>query len=200
MNYRLWKVYLNIWRVVPFYVLCKHCKFKDRVKMDIAMWKEKNKGLKEFSDLIQFGYFAMNMMEFRNIMLNRLHRNKISYIISRILFKPLESLYINMPPEKIGGGLYFQHGFSTIVAAKEIGENCFINQQVTIGYNGKKAPIIGDNVRIAVGAIVIGDVYIDDGAIVAAGAVVKHNVELGDVVAGVPAVSVKNKMQKSNCK
>lgn len=59
MNYRLWKVYLNIWRVVPFYVLCKHCKFKDRVKMDIAMWKEKNKELKEFSDLIQFGYFAM---------------------------------------------------------------------------------------------------------------------------------------------
>lgn len=93
-------------------------------------------------------------------------------------------------------GLYFQHGFSTIVAAKEIGENCFINQQVTIGYNGKKAPIIGDNVRIAVGAIVIGDVYIDDGAIVAAGDVIKLNVELGDVVAGVPAVSVKNKMQK----
>ena len=70
------------------------------------MWKEKNKELKEFSDLIQFVYFAMNMMEFRNIMLNRLHRNKISYIISRILFKPLESLYINMPPEKIGGGGY----------------------------------------------------------------------------------------------
>lgn len=35
-------------------------------------------------------------------------------ILSRMLFKPLESLYINMPPEKIGG-LYIQHGFSTIM-------------------------------------------------------------------------------------
>lgn len=27
-------------------------------------------------------------------------------ILSRMLFKPLESLYINMPPEKIGGVIY----------------------------------------------------------------------------------------------
>ena len=162
------------------------------------MWKEKNQELNEFSDLIQFGYFTMNMIEFRNIMLNRLHRNKISYILSRMLFKPLESLYINMPPEKIGGGLYIQHGFSTIIAAKEIGENCFINQQVTIGYNGTESPLIGNHVRIAAGAIVIGNVHIHDGATVAAGAVVKHDVAAGDVVAGVPAISVKDKVQKSS--
>lgn len=159
MNYRLLKVYLNMWRIVPFYMLCIHCKFKDKVRLDIAMWKEKNKKLKEYSELFQFGYFSMNIIEFRNVMLNRLHRNKMSYVISRILFKPLDSLYINMPPEKIGGGLYFQHGFSTIVAAKEIGENCSINQQVTIGYNGENAPVIGNNVTITVGAIVIGDKF-----------------------------------------
>lgn len=53
----------------------------------------------------------MNIIEFRNAMLNRLHRNKMSYVISRILFKPLESLYINMPPEKIGGGYIFSMAF-----------------------------------------------------------------------------------------
>ncbi len=114
MNYRILKVYLSMWRVLPFYMLCKHCKFKDRVKMDITMWKEKNQELNEFSDLIQFGYFTMNMIEFRNIMLNRLHRNKISYILSRMLFKPLESLYINMPPEKIGGGYIFNMDFQPL--------------------------------------------------------------------------------------
>lgn len=95
----------------------------------------------------------------------------------------------------MGGGLYFQHGFSTIVAAKEIGENCFINQQVTIGYNGVDAPVIGDNVRIAAGAIVIGDVHISNDAIIAAGAVVKHDVDIGDIVAGVPAKSIKLKIE-----
>ena len=160
------------------------------------MWKRKNKELNEYSELFQFGYFAMNMIEFRNVMLNRLHRNKIGYVISRMLFKPLESLYINMPPEKIGGGLYFQHGFSTIVAAKEIGNNCSINQQVTIGYNGKDAPVIGNDVTITVGSIVIGNVVINDGAFIGAGSVVKHDVEAGDIVAGVPATSIKKKVQR----
>lgn len=194
MDYRNLKVYLNMWRIAPVYMICTHCKFKEKVKLDIAMWKEKNKEINQFSELFQFGYFLVNIIEFRNVMLNRLHRNKISYVISRILFKPLESLYINMPPEKIGG-LYFQHGFSTIVAAKEIGENCFINQQVTIGYNGVDAPVIGDNVRIAAGAIVIGDVHISNDAIIAAGAVVKHDVDIGDIVAGVPAKSIKLKIE-----
>lgn len=91
----------------------------------------------------------------------------------------------------LGGGLYFQHGFSTIVAAKYIGENCSINQQVTIGYNGNDAPIIGDNVTIAAGAIVIGNVHIKKNVIIAAGAVVTHDVSEGKIVAGVPAKIIK---------
>ena len=92
-----------------------------------------------------------------------------------------------MPPEKIGGGFSFQHGFSTIVAAKEIGENCRIFQQVTVGFNGTEAPVIGDNVEITAGAIVIGDVYIGDGACIGAGAVVIRNVAENVTVVGVPA-------------
>lgn len=125
-------------------------------------------------------------------MLNRLHRNKIFWCLSRILFKPLDSLYINMPPEKIGGGLYIQHGFSTIIAATEIGENCSINQQVTIGYNGSSAPVIGKNVMIMAGAIVIGNVMLHDNSVVGAGSVITHDVEENAVVAGVPARFIRN--------
>jgi len=39
MNYRLLKAYLNMWPIVPFYMLCIHYKFKDKVRLDIAMWK-----------------------------------------------------------------------------------------------------------------------------------------------------------------
>lgn len=77
-----------------------------------------------------------------------------------------------------------------------MGENCSINQQVTIGYNGKNAPVIGNNVTITVGSIVIGDVHISDCAFIGAGTVVKHDVEIGDIVAGVPAVSIKDKVKK----
>lgn len=56
----------------------------------------------------------------RNVVENRLHRNPIRCLLFRVLFKQMESLYINTPPEWIEGGLSFQHGFSTVVAAKHI--------------------------------------------------------------------------------
>ena len=103
------------------------------------------------------------------------------------LFRPLDSLYINTSPENIGGGLYFQHGFSTIVAARSIGDNCHINQQVTVGYVGHDAPVLGNDVVISAGSIVIGNVTVGDGAVVGAGAVVTKDVASKQVVGGVPA-------------
>ena len=112
-------------------------------------------------------------------------------MITRMLFPPLANCYINMPPEKLGGGFSFQHGFSTVVSAKEVGENCRIFQQVTVGFNGTEAPIIGNNVEIMAGAIVIGGICIGDGARIGAGSVVIHDVADGAVVAGVPAKEIR---------
>lgn len=57
-----------------------------------------------------------------------------------------------------------------------MGENCWINQKVTLGYRGNHCPIIGNNVRIGVGAIIIGDVCIGDNVNIGAGAVVVKDV------------------------
>ena len=55
--------------------------------------------------------------------------------------------------------MFIQHGFPTIISAKSIGENCTICQQVTIGYTSDgQSPIIGNNVKICAGAIVVDDV------------------------------------------
>ena len=196
MDYKNFIIKVNLWRILPGYYICLHSKFNGKVRKDLAVWKYKHTNLRNQSDINAFGWLLMNTKEFRNLMLNRLHRNKLSYVIFNLFFKPLESLYINMPPEKIGGGVYFQHGFSTIIAANEIGENCSINQQVTIGYNGEYAPIIGDNVTIAAGAIVIGNVTIKNNATIAAGSVVTHDVMENATVAGVPAntIKVKNRL------
>lgn len=91
------------------------------------------------------------------------------------------------------GGLYIQHGFATIITAESIGKNVWINQQVTIGYNGDKAPIIGDNVVICAGAKVVGGVRVGNNVTIGANAVVTKDIPDNSVVGGVPAKILKMK-------
>jgi len=94
--------------------------------------------------------------------------------------------------KEIGKGLRIQHGIATIIAAETIGENCLINQQVTIGYSNKTdRPTIGDDVSIRAGAKVIGGVVIGDHVKVGANAVVLKDVPPNCTVVGVPARIVK---------
>lgn len=112
-------------------------------------------------------------------------------------WRPLESLYIVTP--SIGPGLFIQHGFSTIIAAKSLGENCWVNQQVTIGFSSvDDCPTLGNDVAVKAGAIVIGDIAIGDGAVVGAGAVVVKDVPPGSTVVGVPARIVERSDSRSN--
>lgn len=82
------------------------------------------------------------------------------------------------------------HGFSTIINAKSIGNNCTIYQQVTIG-NWNGTPKIGNNVTIFPGAKVIGNITVGDNVKIGANAVVSKNVPENCTVVGVPAFIVK---------
>lgn len=186
-------IWLNIWRVLPAYLCYLTCKFTDKCRMDLDAWVCREEEAMEGSRLWQLGYFLVNQKECRNIFLNRLRRNPGMYAMNRFLFPPLETCYVSMPPEKLGGGFSFQHGFSTIVSAEEIGENCRVNQQVTIGYDGDRAPVLGDNVRVCAGAILIGDIHVGTGAIIGAGAVVVHDVPPGATVVGQAARVVRTR-------
>lgn len=188
MKRLLWmKVWLNLWRVLPAYLCFVSNKFRVKCKQDLDAWIKHEVCLKNRKRFSSFAFLIVNHKEVRPVILNRLHRNPVMWAITRTLFPPLTNCYINMPPEKIGGGFSFQHGFATVVSAKEIGENCRIFQQVTVGFNGTEAPVIGNNVEITAGAIVIGGIRIGDGACIGAGAVVTHDVADGAVVVGVPA-------------
>ena len=71
-----------------------------------------------------------------------------------------------------------------------IGKNCRLYGNNCIGNNGRdnKTPKIGNNVRICVGAKVLGDVIIANNITIAAGAVVtKSCLEENAILAGVPA-------------
>lgn len=94
-----------------------------------------------------------------------------------------------------GGGIYFEHAFGSIIAAKSIGYGCTFRQLITVGVKSKnrhdEKPIIGRNVDFGVNVTCIGNIHIGDNAIIAAGAVVVKDVPENAIVAGNPAKIIK---------
>ena len=96
-----------------------------------------------------------------------------------------------------GKGLHmWHHGMTFISGEAKIGENCTLHGQACLAtdLSGTKAPVLGNNVDVGYGAIVIGDVYIADDVRIGAGAVVtKSCYEKGATLVGVPAKVIKTK-------
>lgn len=104
----------------------------------------------------------------------------------------------------IGSGCYFNFGVTILDSfGVSIGNNVFIAPQVVISpvthpleaknrrnLIGKKI-VIEDDVWIGAGAVILPGVTIHKGAVVGAGAVVKHDVAENTVVAGIPAQIIK---------
>ncbi|MCK5802857.1 MAG: CatB-related O-acetyltransferase [Lentisphaeria bacterium] len=63
-----------------------------------------------------------------------------------------------------------------------------------------RGPVIGNDVWIGLNAVLLGEVTVGDGAIVAAGAVVTKDVEPYSIVGGVPARHIRYRFQKDVCK
>ncbi len=92
---------------------------------------------------------------------------------------------------KIGGGLLIPHPNGIVFHPDvEIGPNCLVFQQVTLGTNGKGLPHIGGHVDIGAGAKILGPITIGDHARIGANAVVTCDVGLGITVVGIPAKPV----------
>ena len=100
------------------------------------------------------------------------------------------------PGAKIGRGLFIDHGMGVVIGeTTEIGDNCTLYQNVTLGGTGKdqgkRHPTLGNNVLVGAGAKVLGPFTVGDNARVAAGAVVLDAVPPGATAVGVPARVVR---------
>ncbi|MCU0473435.1 MAG: serine acetyltransferase [Bacteroidales bacterium] len=126
---------------------------------------------KRYSIPVGFIYLLSFHKPFRNVFYFRIGTLKS---ILNIFCSEISSLYIYRN-QTIGEGLFIWHGYATLIGSKSIGENCTINQQVTIGtFNGY--PTILDNVTINSGAIVVGDITIGNNSVIGANATVFQDV------------------------
>jgi len=89
---------------------------------------------------------------------------------------------------RLGGGLLIPHPNGIVIHPDaEIGPNCLIFQQVTIGDAGGGVPRLGGHVDVGAGAKIIGEIVIGDHARIGANAVVITDVPAGATVVGIPA-------------
>ncbi len=175
--------------LIPFILTSE----KDIIIADIDRWQN-CLSWKDRNINIQLLTLLKEAKEFRNLYYFRLFKGNL---IGRFFMYLLQIFYPQCPyffldnSCNIGSGLFIQHGFSTIIMA-DMGENCWVNQQVTIGYKDKTGrPKIGNNVRITAGAKVIGNITIGNNVTVGANAVIVKNVPDNTVVVGVPGYIIK---------
>lgn len=121
------------------------------------------------------------------------------YPISRGILRHYKYKYgISIPfTTSIGEGFYIGHFGSIIVNGNTIiGKNCNISQNVTIGLKvrGKNpgTPIIGNNVYIAPGVKIFGNIKIGDNAALGANSVVTKDIPDNSVVVGIPGKVISN--------
>jgi serine O-acetyltransferase len=95
---------------------------------------------------------------------------------------------------RIGGGLLIPHPNGIVVHPDtEIGPNCLLLQQVTLGRRRAGAPVLGGHVDVGAGAKVLGPIRLGDHCKVGANAVVLDDVPSGVTAVGVPAMLVTKK-------
>lgn len=175
---------VRVLRAAPAVTLYRRSSRRDVIGRDIARWVEcLHAGHASETTTRQLAWLLAAFPEFRNLFFYRIGP---SARLVRPLYRPESTLHIEA--KAIGGGLFIQHGFATIIVADYIGVDCWINQQVTLGHvYDRGAPVIGDRVTIASGAVVIGPIHIGDGATVGANTTVVKNVPAGAVVVSAPA-------------
>ena len=106
------------------------------------------------------------------------------------------------PGATIGHNFFIDHGAGVVIGeTAEIGNNCTIYQGVTLGGTGKdtgkRHPTLGNNVMVGAGAKVLGPFRIGDNSKIAAGAVVLEEIPADSTAVGIPARVVRRKGERT---
>lgn len=100
------------------------------------------------------------------------------------------------PGAKIGTGVFIDHGSGIVIGeTAEVGDGCTLYQGVTLGGTGKdkgkRHPTLEKNVTVGSGAKILGPFTVGENSKIAAGAVLLDPVPPNSTAVGVPARVVK---------
>ncbi|MEK6906654.1 MAG: serine O-acetyltransferase EpsC [Nanoarchaeota archaeon] len=134
-----------------------------------------------------------------------LYQIKIPFIprlISQIM-RVITGIEIH-PGAEIGRGIFIDHGMGIVIGeTAEIGKNCILYHNVTLGGTGKgrgkRHPTIGDNVIIGTGAILLGAIEVGSNVKIGADTfIINKKVPSNSTVVGTPGKVVKLNGKKVN--
>lgn len=171
---------------------------RSKINMDLERFCMVHNGCHPGNKFIYYllSELAGEYNEFRSLFLHRIGKKR--HFLKYLMPKGAVMLGFDVPREKLGGGLFIQHGYCTDLSARSIGENCWINQRVTLGYKGDECPTIGNNVSIGVGAVVLGGVKVGNNVRIGANAIVVHDVPDNCTVCSPAATIVKRHDNNGN--
>lgn len=167
----------------------------DRIKEDIKAYRERDPAARSALEIFFLypGFRAVRMHR----KANWCYRHRLFFLARYISQRAVRKTGIEIhPAATIGRRLVIDHGTGVVIGeTTEIGDDVLIYQGVTLGGTGKdkgkRHPTIGNNVMISSGAKVLGPFKVGDNSRIAAGAVVLDEVPPDCTVVGVPARVVK---------
>ena len=166
-----------------------------QLKEDIACVKERDPAARSAAEvyLLYPGLKAIRLHR----LANRFYNKNLFFAARWISQRASKKTGIEIHPAvKIGKRFFIDHGTGVVIGeTAEIGDDVTIYQGVTLGGTGKdtgkRHPTIGNNVMIGSGAKVLGPVKIGDNSKIAAGAVVLNDIPPNSTAVGVPAKVVR---------
>lgn len=158
---------------------------RKEIMHDVEFWNERI-GTNDNLAMYLFQYPA-----FRTLFYFRLKKHRALVEILKIFCRPMYGFELNA---KSIGSLMAYHPYSTLIDCERIGEKVIVRHNTTIGNKNSGSndkPVIGDNVQVGAGTLIIGDVNVGDNVVIGAGSVVVKDVEANRIVVGNPAHYIK---------
>ena len=167
----------------------------DRIREEVAVIRERDPAARNTFEVLLTYSGLHAVLAYRlahKLLLNR--QPMLARIVSQTarFFTGIEI----HPGARIGRRLFIDHGMGVVIGETTvIGDDCTIYQGVTLGGtgkdHGKRHPTLGNNVTVGSGAKVLGPFHVGDNAKIAAGAVVLKEVPANATAVGVPARVVR---------
>ncbi len=166
-----------------------------QLREDIACVKARDPAARSFFE-IYFLYPGLKAIRLHRLA-NKFYNRKLYFLARWVSQRASRKTGIEIhPAAKIGKRFFIDHGTGVVIGETAIiGDDVTIYQGVTLGGTGKdvgkRHPTIGNNVMIGSGAKVLGPLNIGDNSRIAAGAVVLSDIPSNSTAVGVPARVVK---------